>query len=370
MAGGKVISPADRRAAAALVGRAAARRWPGAQLDGITALAGDASSRRYLRCTIEAGVGGVPPPTCVVMLMDDPSIALSSEELGVFGKTGPQELPFLNLWRFLSPLTESVPEVYETSPDCSALLLEDVGDVTLWAAAERVGVAVEELFVRALELLADLQEKAVPGAGGADACYAFRQSFNTRLFTWEFDHFLEYGLESPPQSDLEACRLELTALARQLGNTPKVFCHRDYHAWNIHLQEERLRLIDFQDALLGPPLYDVASLLTDRITPQVIDRSLERRLVARFAGLRPATGGEDDAYEMFQRCALQRSLKVIGRFNFLAEEKRKPHYLSLLPAVVATARRFCSEVPGLETTAFLLSTRVKGGYAAKGDSSP
>ena len=52
----------------------------------------------------------------------------------------------------------------------------------------------------------------------------------------ELDHFIEYGLASPRQDELEACRLELAGLAQRLAAMPLALCHRDYHAWNIHLQ--------------------------------------------------------------------------------------------------------------------------------------
>jgi aminoglycoside/choline kinase family phosphotransferase len=287
-------------------------------------------------------------------------VALSSDELGVFGDEGPSELPFVNVWRFLSAITDAVPRIYAIDDELAGLVLEDVGDVTLWDAASRPGAAGEDLFDRALELLAELQTRAVDEDG---SCYAFRQAFDERLFTWEFEHFLEYGLDSPHQDLLEASRLELEAAARRLAALPRVFCHRDYHAWNIHVQDGRLRILDFQDALLGPAYYDVASLLTDRRTPELIDGSMERRLVERFRSrVYPGVaGGVDEAFEAYQLCAFQRVLKVIGRFNYLAEEKGKPAYLAMLPAAAATARRLAEELGTFRATLALMDECVKAG---------
>ena len=342
----------DVERAIELVDQCIGRHWPEAELKKVEAVPGDASSRRYLRCLLQTGRQETPP-SVVVMLLSDAAVSVSSEELGVFGAHGPSELPFLNVYRFLTRITDAVPEVYLVADDERAVVLEDVGDVPLWEAA--TGTHTEELFGRALELLANIQRAAVDDGSG---CYAFEQAFDERLFGWEFEHFIEYGLASAPPSDLKRCHTELTAIAQRLGNLPRVFCHRDYHAWNIHVQDERLRLIDFQDALQGPALYDVASLLTDRFTPERVDLAMEERLLSRFAD-RELAGGEPA--EIYRLCAFQRVLKVVGRFNYLSEEKHKRGYLRMLPRVVATARRLAHELDSIPVTRQLLEGCVKAG---------
>ncbi len=330
--------------------------WPKAAVASVTPIMGDASARRYLRCEIVAGERSQTPSTVVIMLIDDAGVPMSSEELGVFGAQGPAELPFVNVWRFLSRVTDAVPRVFRAYAAEGGLVLEDVGDVSLWESATSAASRSEDPFWCALMLLRDLQRRALDDGSG---CYAFRQTFDARLFGWEFEHFLEYGLAPRvPTSDRTRCHGELMAVAERLGDLPRAFCHRDFHAWNIHVQDGRLRLLDFQDALLGPRLYDVASLLTDRTTPQLIDSRHEEQLVMRFAdGL--AVGG--DPLEVYRLCAFQRVLKVIGRFNFLAERKGKPRYRQMLPSVVATARRLATQVDGIDQTRRILEDGVKAG---------
>ena len=359
--------PKDRKRASALVARTLEERWRGTRITTVGDVAGDASARRYLRFGLaeadERPLAGAAPRSLVVMLCEGSGAALSSDELAVFGDEGPKELPFVNVWRFLSPLTDAVPEIFAVSEDQSVLVLEDVGDVSLWQAANEPGADPEALFGRALDLLADLQTRAVDDGSG---CYAFGQAFDERLFDWEFEHFIEHGLARSDACALAACRAELHAVAVRLDRMPKVFAHRDYHAWNLHVQtrgrEARIRVLDFQDALLAPAMYDVASLLTDRSTPELIHSALAHRLVERFAARIPRERlGAEDTRDAFELCALQRVLKVVGRFNYLAAVKGKPRYLDMLPAVVATARRLASGRAGLETTAALLANDVKGG---------
>ena len=322
-----------------------AQQWPGASVSGFTAMRGDASTRSYGRLDVSAGATSAPA-TLVVMMMQDAAVALSSEELSVFGKDGPRELAFANVGRYLARLTDAVPSIYGVSPDSRLLVLEDVGDTPLWDAS---AADPEATFGAALDLLADLQARATDDGGG---CYAFAQSFDERLFAWEFEHFLEFGVAGAPPELMEASRRELVAVATRLAALPRVFAHRDYHAWNIHVHNGRLRLIDFQDALQAPALYDVASLLTDRITPERIVPELEERLLERF--FRQQKVGRLDTLEAtraaYHLVALQRVLKVVGRFHYLAEVKGKPHYLSMLPAVCTTARRLLAQSEGVSAT--------------------
>jgi N-acetylmuramate 1-kinase len=329
-----------------------AARWPAARIASIEPMRGDASTRSYARLRLS---GDGAPESLVVMIMQDAAVAISSEELGVFGAEGPKEVAFVNVGRFLACRTDAAPEILGISDDNRFLLLEDVGDTPLWDAA---AADPEPLFGRALDLLADLQARAVDDGSG---CYAFAQAFDLKLFAWELEHFLEFGVRpDAPASLVAASRRELAEVAAHLDSLPKVFAHRDYHAWNIHVHGERLRIIDFQDALLAPALYDVASLLTDRITPERITPELEETLLARFYDRQSAgrLATLDETRAAYRLVALQRVLKVVGRFHYLNDVKGKPHYLSFLPAVCSTARRLLETTGGVAATAELF--RVAG----------
>jgi aminoglycoside/choline kinase family phosphotransferase len=131
-------------------------------------------------------------------------------------------------------------------------------------------------------------------------------------------------------------------------------------AWNLHVQDGRLRLIDFQDALLAPDTYDLAALLTDRTTATLVPPPLEAALLARFVAGRAAAGlpTSGDVADRYRRCALQRALKVIGRFYFLECVKGKPGYLAYLPAVYAVARRMLAALPDVAAVGARLGTLV------------
>src|SRR6185295_13460356 len=80
-------------------------------------------------------------------------------------------------------------------------------------------------------------------------------------------------------------------IAQRLDHQPACFNHRDYHSWNLMIHDNRVAVIDFQDALLAPPQYDLASLLNDRITDSVIRPELEERLVRYYMDRSREVGG-------------------------------------------------------------------------------
>ena len=308
-------------------------------------LAGDASSRRYARLRL-AGTGA--PTTVVAMILGTDTAPLGSDE--ITGDLTPTELPFVNVARWLAREGFPVPAIHHVG--ARLLLLEDVGDTTLWAAAAASPARTAELFGAAIDLLVRLQ---VAGTRHPDAdCYAFAQRFEDRLARWEVDHFVEHGIETRhgralPAAARTAILDALEPLTVPFAAPAPVFTHRDFMAWNLHMRDGQLCVIDFQDALLGPDAYDLAALLTDRTTATLVDGALEAELLARFVRGRAAAGlpvppGLEGRY---RACALHRALKVIGRFYYLERVLGKPGYLAYLPAVYAVGRRMFDAQPGL-----------------------
>lgn len=310
-----------------------------ARLADVALLRGDASTRRYARLMLD----GDGPPTAVAMLLGEGRFTGGSDELGDGAAIA--ELPFVNVGRWLAAQRFPVPVLYaDASREEGVLLLEDIGDTTLWTAASAEPARTMPLFEAAIDLLVDFQ--AAGTRAPDDACYAFRRRFDRTLAEAELEHFVEHGVETRHGRPLPAAeRAELLAALRPLLAPFDVdapcLMHRDFMAWNLHLQDERLRLIDFQDALMGPEAYDLAALLTDRTTLELIDPARETALLERFRRRRADVGlpVADDLDARYRRLALHRALKVIGRFHFLEVVRGKPGYLAYLPAVYRAAAR-------------------------------
>jgi hypothetical protein len=324
----------------------------------LLALPGDASTRRYARAWL-SGPGA--PPSLVIMILADRGVAMSSDELAVFAAPL-SELPYVNVHRFLASLGVAIPELYVDASAEGLLLLEDIGDTPLWEAVQgRPDEDVARLFESAIDQLLLLQ---LDGTGRRDeGCIAFGQAFDERLFAWEFDHFIEHGLENRlghplPTVERDALQARFTEMARYLDRQPRVLNHRDFHAWNLFVHEGRIRVIDFQDALLAPAPYDLATLLGDRDTPAVIRPQLEERLLSYYAGAWQARGGSawqrDELWDVYAACALQKAFKVVGRFYFLDRVKGKPGYLRYIPPTLRQIRRLLDRRSDLDDVRSIL----------------
>ena len=326
----------------------------------LTTLAGDASSRRYYRASLQ---GADAPPSVIVMeLPAGSALPLSSEELAVF-KEPLRELPFLNLHRFLSRIGVRVPRLYGHWETEGILLLEDLGDMALWDRVQ--GLAPSEVlawYQKAIDELLVLQIRGT--AQRDDACIAFQQRFDFRLYMWEFEHFLEYGLIKRPGTHVDdptlaQLRTVFKAIAERLDRQPTCLNHRDFHSWNLMIHDDAVAVIDFQDALLAPAQYDLASLLNDRITDSVIrpdlEASLLRYYLERRAEAEKRTIDGDEFQEIYLLSAIQRDLKVVGRFFYLDIVKGKPGYKKFIPATVRRLTRNLARLPQTETIVPLLA---------------
>ncbi|MGR3377548.1 aminoglycoside phosphotransferase family protein [Salipiger abyssi] len=267
-----------------------------------TALAGDASARRYSRLTR----GGE-----TAILMEDPE-----------GDTA----LFARLARHLLSLGLSAPRILAEAP--GLLLIEDLGD-GLIARLATDPETEKRLYLAATDALIALhRHPAPPDLPRADPA---RLAAMTDL---AFDCYAEGAGQPAPSGTKEACAAAFeTALATHAPETD-VMILRDYHAENILWLPDRegaarAGLLDFQDALQGHRAYDLVSLIEDArrdVAPATAQAAIRHYLTA--------TGLPEQPF----RAALavlgaQRNLRILGVFARLAATRGKPHYIDLIPRV-------------------------------------
>lgn len=268
----------------------------------MSALAGDASFRRYFRVSDgarKAVLMDAPPPH------EDPQ-------------------PFLKIARYLTENTLAAPAIYGQDLSHGLVLLEDFGDARVRDWLDENPADETAIYARAVALLADLH-KAPP----ADAPPYDRAAYNRELDLLTEWYCTAMGLNV----DMPGYRAAWDAVLPlvEQDDAPRVTVLRDYHAENIMLIEGRpashnLGLLDFQDALVGHPAYDLVSLLQD--ARRDVAPALETAMLEHYKALAAPGAGFDAAYAVL---GAQRNAKIIGIFTRLWQRDGKPRYLSFLP---------------------------------------
>jgi len=263
-------------------------------------LPGDASHRRYVR------LSGGPRPA---LLMDAPP---------------PEDVrPFLRIARHLRGADLSAPEIIAAEEDSGFLLLEDFGHDT-HAALLDSGADPLPLYTEAAATLAALHEAPAPtGLPAWESATMARATAATFADWWWPTTF------GAPPSD--AVRAELDAALRAMLDPfagAGCFVHRDYFPANLmRLDRDGPRctgLLDFQDAGLGHPAYDLVSLVED--ARRDVRDDVRDAAIAHYFDARP-TLDRADFTAAVAACAAQRHLRVAALWTRLARRDDKPGYL-------------------------------------------
>ncbi len=236
----------------------------------------------------------------------------------------PEIHPYLDVTRLFLDAGLPVPAILDVHSLNGIIVQEDLGDRQLRRVFEAISDDEREEYVEsAIGLIADIQ--AATAAARARNSIASRLAFDEAKLSWELDFFLEHFFRSYRREQLKhgeeaELRAELNDVAAELAARPRVLCHRDFHASNLMVDGKgRLRIIDHQDARMGPASYDLVSLLLDRQTSMPpLAEVRERRLF--FLDQRLGRGLEqidpDDFAREFRLMTVQRCLKAAGTFCF------------------------------------------------------
>ena len=229
-----------------------------------------------------------------------------------------------------------VPEIYGYSRPEGLTLLEDLGSVHLQQAVQSADENVTALYHQAIELLFRMQAHATDDL---DTRNCFDTPFYDPPFILkrELQYFQWSFLEGALQLEIDPAYLEsdfslLATRAGQVGDQV-FFVHRDFQSRNLMVKGDLLYLIDFQGARLGPPQYDLASLLLDPYV-QLPDSLHNELLRMHGKNLSELTGKSvEDFICGFSHVALCRNLQILAAFSFLTKVKGRSHFAQyMMPA--------------------------------------
>ena len=315
------------------------KRFPGEQYQ-ITPASSDASFRRYFRLEARGETQ---------IVMDAPP---NKEDCR----------PFIHVAGLMQAAGLNVPKILASALEQGFLLLTDLGSVTYLNALE--GDKAHALFLDAIDALVTWQlatrANELPPYDEA----LLRRELN--LFPdWYVSKHLKLELSATQRERLNA--VFALILKNNLAQ-PTVYVHRDYMPRNLMVTTPNPGILDFQDAVIGPISYDVASLFRDAFISweeeQVLDWTIRYWERARKAGL-PVREDFADFYRDVEYMGLQRHLKVAGIFARINYRDGKPHYLSDIPRFIGYIRHTCERYSELRPMLSLLD-EIHGAEAKMG----
>lgn len=303
--------------------------WAGSQS---VALAGDASRRRYHRLT-DASSGRT------AILMDAPPEA------------GEDVRPFVKVDTYLSGIGLSAPEIYAADEQLGFLILEDFGTDVYDQVCVQHPEREPELYDAAVDALVTLCS-AEPMQGLED--YVPRMAdLALSCYRWYAEPILGRDMADETVAAKAALQPLIDSLCPE-----RVTILRDYHAQNLLWLPERegaarVGQLDFQDAMLGPPAYDLISLTTD--ARRDVSEHIRNRCMVRFCdqlGLNRV-----DFTRQAAICSVQRNLRILMVFARMSLHFGRISYLDLIPRVWGHLQRDLDH-PELQALAALLRAHL------------
>ncbi len=302
---------------------------------------GDASSRRYERLAGPGGKGAIfmdmPPRSDAVPIRN-------GKPYSEIAHIADDVVSFAALAEALNALGLSAPKIYTADLEQGFLLIEDFGD-DVFGSLDRGSADSETAYEVSCDVLVELAVLGCPVECPVEGAEAYHvPPYDDAALHIETELLLDWFwplLQKDPLSPAERREfhsLWQSAFAR-LDGAPPVWALRDYHSPNLMWLPKRsgvrrIGLLDFQDAVMGPPAYDLVSLLQDaRIdVPQERESRYYTHYVTQRGARDPAFEAEAFALD-YAIMGAQRATKILGIFARLKARDGKPHYLRHLPRV-------------------------------------
>ena len=285
-------------------------------IENVEKLTGDASTRKYYRIWTAK--------KSYVVCLDNPV-------------TEAQEEPtFLKLQRVLHAEKVRVPLIHDKELATGYILEEDLGDVTFLKDISQVtGLAGEyDFYIKAIDLMAQIHNIDVAKYKGESFT---KLAFDTEKLYAEMEFTKKYFLKAYLSLDVESEDVKklykkLFSMCEGLSREPRALVHRDYHSRNLMIKDGEQIVIDFQDARMGTPLYDLVSLLEDCYY-QINDEN-KKHLIEYYYNTYFKKFDSTKSFEQFKAVydmmAIQRVFKAIGSFAYIYADRKDLRYIKYI----------------------------------------
>jgi tRNA threonylcarbamoyl adenosine modification protein YjeE len=314
---------------------------------------GDASTRIFERLTQNGG-------TVVLMNAprrpDGPPVR-DGKPYSAIAHLAEDIVPYVALAAGLRDLGLSAPEILRADLDRGLIVMEDFGDDRVISGDPPA--PIEECYAAAVDLLAALHGWDLPDVLPVTAQLDYRlPPYDTGAYLIEAELLLDWYLVRAEAEATDAERAAFVDLWRgalvPAMDAPRTWVLRDYHSPNLLWRPKRdetarVGILDFQDALIGPAAYDVASLLQDARVD--VPEAMEMALLGRYVRTRLSRDENFDAGAftlVYATLAAQRATKILGIFARLDRRDGKSHYLRHMPRLWNYLQRSLAH-PALES---------------------
>lgn len=285
-------------------------------IENVEKLTGDASTRKYYRIWTNM--------RSYVACLDNP-----------VGE-GEEEPTFLKLQRVLHTENVRVPLIHDKELATGYILEEDLGDVTFLKDISHIENLEEEygFYIKAIDLMASIHNidtKKYQGESFTKLAFDVEKLYAEMEFTKKYFLKMYLGLDVD-SVEIQKLYKKLHAMCTTLSNEPRVLVHRDYHSRNLMIKNGEQIVIDFQDARMGTPLYDLVSLLEDCYYQ--LDNGNKDRLIKYYYNTYFQKFDSKKSFEQFKNLydlmAIQRVFKAIGSFAYIYADRKDLRYIKYI----------------------------------------
>ena len=234
---------------------------------------------------------------------------------------------FLSVQKDLRLRVPYLPEIFKSDSLHGLILEEDLGCMTLKAYCNEHGtnnLLIERAYKDVLDALWKWQQLELSVSQSISS-----RAMDIDTFLWETSYFARFCV-----TDYCACEKflnkkwenERVLLASEASSLPRTCIHRDFQSENVMIHKGNVRFVDYQGARLGPPEYDIASLLFDPYI-NLLAPDLVESLFSYFQKI----SGKTDNNRIFYLCAAQRLMQALGAYGNLSLHKGKEWYKDFIP---------------------------------------
>ncbi|MBE0513541.1 phosphotransferase [Sulfurimonas sp.] len=244
---------------------------------------------------------------------------------------------FLDVTSRLLSADVGVPKIFEQNIDNGYLILEDFGTKHYLDILNQNNF--KTYYTKAMNTILKMQKADVAGLRLYD-----KEFLHVEMDLMQEWYIQKYLHVKPTEAQKELIANTLDTISNTVLEQPQeTFVHRDFHSRNIILKENnKLGIIDYQDAMNGAITYDLVSLLKDCYV--AYDRRSIKELALEFRDKKGLKVDNETFIKWFDFMGLQRHIKVLGIFSRLYIRDKKEGYLKDIPLtlkyVIDTASRY------------------------------